>query len=210
MRKADLLDIVEAAYDVRKGDQEWLEGVVNATHFAQDRGLGVFGFVYELSDSFDVRVQSFSGAHMAEHFDGTVLDQVFGHMDARVRRTTFERVSGTTSEFGGDLFALISQSESTRRAGIQDYLTVNCMDPTRIGCSLNVSLPAALRLTPSERSTWNRVATHISAGHRLRRHVGRNGETRLDPTRGADAILRPSGSVQHAEEPAQSREAREQ
>jgi len=205
MRKAELLDIVEAAYDVERDEQTWLAGIVNATRLSQGRGLAVFGLLYRLSAAFDVHVLAFEGVNMAERFDGEVVQQVFTYFNAAARRSLFGRVAGTTSEFGGDVFALIQQSESTRQAGICDYVTVNAMDPTRMGCSLNISLPPIQRLARADRSIWNRVAAHVSAAYRLRRKLGRE-----SLTSGSDAILSPSGRVEHAEEPAKSREAREE
>src|SRR5262249_38065861 len=85
-------------------------------------------------------------------------------------------------------------------------LVVNIIaDPRVRGCSLQVPLPRIERTPALVRRTWARMAAHLGAGLRLRRELG--SASAFD---GAEAILSPSGRVDHAEEPAPSTGAREQ
>jgi hypothetical protein len=72
--------------------------------------------------------------------------------------------------------------------GAQDAIGIVAGDPSGHGVVVHAMRRARSRLAPGERQLWTRVAAHIAAGYRLRRGM---------PS--ADAVLSPSGRVEHAE-----------
>jgi len=73
------------------------------------------------------------------------------------------------------------------------------------GYSTVVSAYLPEALSPSRRtaSRWSRVATHLSAGFRVRRGLDAlSRRSNRDPLVGSEAILTPRGKVEHAEAPA--------
>src|SRR6478672_11956356 len=45
---SDLIDIVGASYDLEGSDAQWLRKILERASPALDRGLGVFGFVFDI------------------------------------------------------------------------------------------------------------------------------------------------------------------
>jgi DNA-binding CsgD family transcriptional regulator len=85
--------------------------------------------------------------------------------------------------------------------GVRDLFIVNGLDPTRHGIYLNASVAEDVTLSRRQVATWTRVAAHLAAGYRLRRMP--------QPAEG-EAVITPSGRVEHAQEPAKSPLARRQ
>jgi DNA-binding CsgD family transcriptional regulator len=76
-------------------------------------------------------------------------------------------------------------------------LSINAYDASGFGVCLGAFLPKTRALRGAERRTFERVATHLAAGFRLRRRA-----------RAAEAILSVSGTVLHASASAETKRAR--
>jgi DNA-binding CsgD family transcriptional regulator len=100
-----------------------------------------------------------------------------------------------------------------RRWGVADELWVNAQDPTGVGCCLIAPLRSH-PLSKREVHQWRCVAAHVATAFRIRRQLaGWSGSvaTTTAPGRAPpvpEAILRPDGKLDHAEEPAQGAPAR--
>ena len=91
-----------------------------------------------------------------------------------------------------------------RQLRLADEYWINAQDPTYFGCCFIVPSRERKRFLPLEAAQWRRVAARVSAAFRMRRQLAA-----LDPRRPTpEAVLRPDGRVEHAEEPAQDRAAR--
>ncbi|MGH7435154.1 MAG: helix-turn-helix transcriptional regulator, partial [Polyangiaceae bacterium] len=92
-------------------------------------------------------------------------------------------------------------SQDLVRLGIRDCLMVRGADSGGYSTVLSAYLPIASRPSRRKISRWNRIACHLAAGFRARRALAgfEGNERRCDPLVGSDAILAPSGEVQHAE-----------
>lgn len=206
--KADLLSVVEAAYRVDGTEEEWLKGVVDAAHPALERGLGVYGFLYDLPS---VATQAQFG-----HVYGVNLPASYGRKAELISaglkllpQGMLEEIfsasfCNTTSSTGGQLYDLIKAQAHVD--GVYDNFSVNAIDPTGQGCTLISNLPKEYRAPLRTRARWGRISAHVAAGHRLQRRLTALRAKAAEDT--AEAVLSPSGKVEHAEEPAQSKEAR--
>jgi len=81
--------------------------------------------------------------------------------------------------------------------GIRDAVMINGLDPSRLGCALYIFSAGMFRITPAKRQLLTRIATHLSTAYRLHRRLERT----------VDAILAPSGKIEHAEKTASSNDS---
>jgi DNA-binding CsgD family transcriptional regulator len=93
--------------------------------------------------------------------------------------------------------------------GWHDSLMVNGLDPTGYGFCCGVWLPRKRKMTDSLRERWSRLAAHLAAANRLRHRLDSNRDEATRPET-AEAILTPSGKLEHAADEAKSDEAREE
>jgi DNA-binding CsgD family transcriptional regulator len=94
------------------------------------------------------------------------------------------------------------------RYGIGDLVGVNGVDPSGRGCMLTVAVDEMPRAR-GVGHVWHRIAAHLSAGNRLRgtlEAVAKGADNAADR---AEAILGPTGKIEHATGPAESPAARE-
>lgn len=203
---SDIIDILEAAYDVDQTEELWLERTVKAAAATVDEGLGVMGYVYDATDLEEVKVGSFFCDQRGPLASSREQVQaLIRHSDPEyVARTWRGLPCSTVSETPG-----IEDQPGYRALvgmGVHDIFVINGIDPTWHGCWLGAGLPKVTRLDTAAQAMWSRVATHVASGFRVRRRLERL--QRLDATLGADAVLDPGGKVVHAEGDAKSRTAR--
>jgi DNA-binding CsgD family transcriptional regulator len=200
----DLLDVVEAAYDVDASEADWLRGLARASARLFSRGLGAAIYTYDysggeptirtlqLADGFDAswlpkfRVRLGSGPEVV----GPVQWRRWFHQSAGTARTT------------PNLDALIRALEEF--GGASDVFGINGRDPEGFGVFFAAPLPRPMRLGTKQRELYARVAAHIAAGYRIRRRLD---GLRLTPD-GAEAVLRPDGKLMHAVGDARDAESR--
>ncbi|HEX6273897.1 MAG TPA: LuxR C-terminal-related transcriptional regulator [Polyangiaceae bacterium] len=94
------------------------------------------------------------------------------------------------------------------RYGVEDMVGVNGLDPSGRGCMLAIATPRR-KHSPRTQHLWHRLAAHISAGNRLRAVLEKLASETQDLTAHAEAILSPSGKIEHATGPAEPRAARD-
>ncbi len=100
-----------------------------------------------------------------------------------------------------------------RRWGLADELWVNAQDPTAVGCCL-IAPMRSYPLSKREVHQWRCVAAHVATAFRVRRQLAAWSISPTTTTTSGnalavpEAILRPDGRLDHAEEPAQGAVAR--
>jgi DNA-binding CsgD family transcriptional regulator len=172
-RTPDWIGILEAAYEIERDDEGWLNGLIDGALSSLDRGLGLMAFGYDSSDPSRFRL----GALVHRGFSKRRLDvtmEIMADYTSRpdfVERTYRFTPCATMSEIDGDT---TDWRKLAATAGIGDTLGVNGVDPSGRGCMLGVILPSETRLTTGQRQTLNRISTHMAAAYRLR-HKLRSG-----------------------------------
>jgi DNA-binding CsgD family transcriptional regulator len=197
----DLVGILEAAYRVEQDERSWLAGTLAAAGPSLDHGMGCSAFLYDASDPARFRIWSFLGASGR---DEAIVEALERSSPERVRWTFRTQACRTASE--GPDWENQPAAKLFRTMGIADVFFVNGLDPLGVGCFLTAKLAAQHRAPAAERAVWSRVAAHVAAGHRLQRRLAAAAPS--DLTAGADAILEPTGKVQHAADDARSPQAR--
>jgi DNA-binding CsgD family transcriptional regulator len=198
--KADALDVLEAAYTVDGTEREWLERLCTVIHAQLGQEDGVIGMPYRIGEDGRLTPGQALCVQLPSAFEERIR-QLVREMPADYIRETFARYPAAVATKVGTPEAL-----RATRAGIRawadlygaqwcDMMVINGLDPTGHGLYIGLPLRAEGRMSTKWRTHWDQVATHLAAAHRLRRRVTAL-EARTADT--ADAILTPSGRVDHA------------
>ena len=192
-----LVDVIEAAYRLEGNDATWLAGVVEAATPAVDRGMGVYGFEFDHSDPETISIDTFSAdnAIISPDLVRMWFAALAPHEVAKVFRLTAplatisERLDVTPSELDSNP----AMRSFCRGLGVKDQLTVRAVDTSHSGVTICTPLAKAGLADRHDAKVWALIASHLSAGYRLRKALAGT-----DPTAGADAILDPEGRCCHA------------
>jgi DNA-binding CsgD family transcriptional regulator len=207
---SDLLDIVEAAYDVDAEGDAWLERLARLVRPHLDRGFGVAAFEYYRP----------VGAHpqiLRRHHLGIpdglaeLYRTVFDTMDGEIRQRAFRlgpcvtgsQLMGIRSEFRDEPH----MKRYVQRFGMFDSMWITAAEPSGLGCGFHAGRAQIAWATPAETRIWGRLAGHLATAVRLRARL--HGAKERSETPAPDAVFDPDGNVQHASGPASSRTARE-
>lgn len=177
---ATCIDVCEAAYDLRLGPDEWLPNLLDKGAPLFDRGLGCAAAMWagQSSDEQPLLAQlcvNGGASDLGASFARAAQDVGIG-----LPRTAAARDGGahTASEMV-DEPSILRAFE--KRLGCKDVLGVWALDPLLHGVGINIPSSSFVSLSRAERSRWQRLATHIATGHRLRRRLGCASETSATP-----------------------------
>jgi DNA-binding CsgD family transcriptional regulator len=202
-RSADWIDLVESAYSTFSDEVGWLERVAASAGAIAARRV--------VACAYDATKPDWVGIDgVAAHGVGPdVVQRMFTLSIPRESReqakfiSQFRSVMLATTQDGTLSRAVAAHYRRLARdQGVSGLTYVNATDPTHRGCLL-IILGIDPRWGPAQRVQWRRAAVHVAAGLRVRR-----GLAGREPSRGAEAILRPDGRIEHAEAPAQGAVAR--
>ena len=195
-----LLDLVELCYRVDVPESEWLGALADAAVPMIGGGLGVSAHVYRrvTGDRREI-----GAVEMSPRMDTTWLRGFLESLPADLVSAWRYRAAGAMSSmpaFGPMIEALGSFG------GARDIFNVHGLDPSGHGASISAPQTKKLRRSKRRDELFSRVAAHLASAYRIRRRLAGHD---VDLTRGAEAVLRPDGRVEHAEGPAKEAEARE-
>lgn len=202
-KKADEVSVLEAAYRLDGPETDWLRGVAETAVPLLDQGWGVTASTWCVKpDAIQLRsIVSLGGpAGFGEAVVKAMRDTA-----PDIQRLPLAGPSPCTSlsaAGGGKLVADDPGSQELIRLGIRDCLMVFGADSGGFATVVSAYLPSAERPSRRTVSRWSRVASHLSAGFRVRRGLEAIRGRAIDPLAGSEAILTPRGALQHAEGPA--------
>jgi DNA-binding CsgD family transcriptional regulator len=209
--KPDALGVVEAAYTPDVSHSVWLGRLVRAAAPHLDRGDGVVGFAFDATDATSIELGKpvFAGAERP--IWRGMQDATRGLSPRGVRRTYLgTRPFGSVAQrFTGKtrpIFLELSR-RCYRPCGFTDLLVLHVVDATQRGCVLAAPTREAHFASRKEIVLWSRIAAHVRSAHRLQLCMLSGEGSLLDAS--PEAILSPSGKVEHAVGPARDRDARE-
>jgi DNA-binding CsgD family transcriptional regulator len=203
----DAIEIVEAAYDLTGDTRAWLTRLLECAGARLDRGLGTGIALFDSQtariDRATLVIRGLDPALVAEmHAVGDLERDSLRTITGRpTQLTTVTQGLGLTVPEARS-FALMN---ALRPHGVHDVLGAFAMNPCRWWVQLVAPMPDTTRPTRSEHATWGKLLAHVAAGARMR-DVLAAGPPAIED---GEAILSPSGAVQHAEPVAQSAGARE-
>jgi len=205
--KRDAISIVEAAY-VQADVAAWLDGVVDAACPLLDTGYGLHAHAFRVHPEHDAttlthvtwKCEPSSVAGMTS-VRRSLLNQ-WPMVDGRVellstRPYTVAPWAGLISERMGVAKFVLTAIDPSGDSGI-DSFGVLASNPCGDGVCVAANLPTSKRPSAATRRLWTMVAVHVAAGYRV--------VQALDSK--VDAVLRPDGRIEHAEDDATSPKAR--
>jgi DNA-binding CsgD family transcriptional regulator len=202
--KTDAISIVEAAYDLQGDRRAWVSRLLDRAAPKLDRGLGVGISMYGPGVRPEEALVGTRGVDTGRQDAARVMIAAYPDLFRRLMLepgpacTTAAEKMGLTTE---QTLSWRPYVEFVHAVGIRDYVAVVSRDVSGHAVFLSAASPDGRRPTRYERTLWNRIATHISAGARLWR--GAQGPLPGDVAAGAEAVLSPSGAIAHAEPQAQ-------
>jgi DNA-binding CsgD family transcriptional regulator len=193
--------LVEVAYRPARNTRAWLQGVADTTRSLLPRETGVFAMAVDLSDAKRVKLDEFVSAGATDALKEFVTgvtptlseaDQAETYRSPIVFGTMSERLGGPERYRGHWVF------QEFQRRGWVDFDLLLAFDPTGLGCIVAWEREDIGSTPRRTGAMWGRLAAHLTAGLRLQQALGA-GRTpgELDEAQ-ADAILRPSGRLEHA------------
>jgi DNA-binding NarL/FixJ family response regulator len=224
----DGIAVFEAAYALEGDERTWLSRLGDAVRLNVEgcAGLRVQTYDATQADLIAMRVVEVCGwdTALAEAVESDVGIPL-SVMSTDVRRALV-RIFRT--RFVGSLRAAVpvlrrvglgeehvrryesALGHSLDKANHEDCWWINSQDPTGIGCLFGVWLRFGKRPHPREIHRWHCMASHVASAFRVRRQLAafeRKGPGMAGSA--VEAILKPDGTLEHAESAAQSDEARE-
>ena len=208
VKPSQAVSLIESAYRLDCSTEEWLQQVAASASAALGSEQGAMAFRYDASVNwvnsgvpalhrlspqfaFDFFNQKDAPPEVAQKMAEVFLSIRLGSLREVVRERGFSGLEVVLDRYG-----------------IEDMIGVNGLDPSGKGCMLAIAARKGV-LSPRTARVWQRLSAHISAGNRLRAELERLAPESSDPTARAEAILSPSGNVEHASGPAEPRYARE-
>lgn len=198
--RADSLSVVEAAYARAPNEEAWLGRVAQAIAENLDGELGAAAWFIDFLPGVDAKprcstfvsvgsceprvveyVRTLHGRDLPPPLGALVYGAAYGH----------GRVVAGARELMGPVFDAVNP-QGHERTGATDCLAVQCFDAEGRGVALALPSPTTVRTTDRRRRTWERIASHVSAGLRLQR-IATSGDLGS-----ADALLDAHGRVCHA------------
>jgi DNA-binding CsgD family transcriptional regulator len=196
-----LLDVVEAGYEIGRGEDAWIRGIAERVHPLIDEGLGTQTGTYELQgDRLHISALVSLGESAPRVYE--LMMKILARTDHRPMIAAYLTLPVCTMTQG----RVRNQQRDplwqrvVRETGVHDVLKVAITDPSGRGFSFGANLGRARSVSPREGARLGRVGAHLQTAFRAR------AADRTTP--GDDAVLRPDGRVEHAEREATDKNAR--
>jgi DNA-binding CsgD family transcriptional regulator len=206
--KNDAVAIIEAAYDLKGNDQEWLDRLARTVRPSLERGQGIVAYFFDASGTL-LETSGFMGidadpmhVEAARLSNSLPFQRSNAAMNATYRAPSALRYA--SAALGPTRFRKFrSVVRPLMRSPYPDVVVLNATDVSHTGCIL-----AAPALQPSSQALsrtdyWARLATHVAAGLRLRRTL----MSAARPTSSTEAVLSADGAILHASGPASGLDA---
>ena len=205
----DVLDVLESAYQLGGDDDAWLERVARvAQRHIDPRHRGVIAFFYQLGSDGRVTPGKVLSHDVPTPFVAVAAQIPHALPPWYVRETFAQHPCGSALHTGStraQSFTRGQMKQAFASIGWRDLFVVNGLDPTGRGVYLAAARASARPLPPALQTRWTRIAVHLAAAWRLRRSLRGADADDLD---GAEAIVSPTGKIEHAARPARTRDAR--
>jgi DNA-binding CsgD family transcriptional regulator len=219
----DTIAIFEAAYSLDGDEQAWLSRLAEAIQLRIDGTRGIYAQSYDATQTERVVVRATAECGLDEGMVATAVASValpeseHKPLVALLRRPFVASLRAAPAALAR--LGLDGGQAETFETNVDRFLLdyryvdqwwINAQDPTRHGCIFVASLSARGQPGPREVHAWQCAAAHVASAFRIRRQLAAwrpDGAVASRPA--PEAVLRPDGTLQHAEAPATSPEARE-
>jgi len=206
-READPIDVVEAAYNVGVSDKEWLRTLAETVRPLIDGGAGMLAYSFDPGTPLDKLhsdpilwdLNQWEFPSIANWVSENPEFLRFVHMNNQGLLAMLDLCK--RAGFRDIAAALPTMARDYAAVGVADYVALQTVEPGGAGVVIAAGQKTPRSFDARTRRVWNRVNTHIAAGRRLR-YAMKQG------TAPEEAILKPNGTVEHAEGETTERTAR--
>lgn len=187
----DLLDIVEAAYNVDLPDARWLRELAHASRPHLDTGFGLAAFEYFKPDGAQPKIIQHFHLGIPEELEA-IYSTVFAKMDPGIRLRPFRLGPCVT---GSELMRMREKfceephmKKFVHRFGMYDSIWITAAEPSGRGIGFHAGRAEIKWASTIQKKRWGKVAAHLSSAVRLRHklrsrepgHAGEVGEAVFD------------------------------
>jgi len=202
------LGVIESAYRLGCETEEWLDGALRSIARALECDPSGAAAIYDITAPNWVELSCIVNRGLPPAFLAEAFNQV-PPSEAHARGLVNLYRSGM---FGSAIDMVVphvpAYPELMGRFGMEDAAVIIAADPTQTGALF--ALPTARRHdSPRTRYIWRKIMTHLSAGLRLRRGLGPAASSGSNAIDRAEAILTPTGKLEHATAEASTSEGRD-
>jgi DNA-binding CsgD family transcriptional regulator len=195
----DIIGILEAIYRVEAEPDMWLTRILEAARPLMDAGLGLSAGTYDAVGP-TLAVEAFVSVGVPDGSSEKVRATSYDFTPEYVDKAFLGHVCEAASSISGwDDLAFVRDG-TLLPFGIRDRIGINGLSTDCSGTIIGIHLPVERGLSPAERRTYAKIACHLGAAHRLRRRLKQG-------IASAEAVLSPSGRIEHAEGTAADRDA---
>jgi DNA-binding CsgD family transcriptional regulator len=192
--RLDYVAVIETAYRFDLPDEEWLTSLLSQLRPALDHGLGVFGWFFH-DDLLLGRIRT-----------PIFLDNPSWSYELSARAARLIAPELWRAVYLSPTCAPVSQAHKRYPAlhggyldvvlpyGIRDQILVRAYDASRTGAVFSAHARQTVRLHPRRAFCLSRVAAHVAAAYRLRRHADRL-PGRQTEAANSEAVLAPDGRL---------------
>lgn len=204
MKAPNPIDVVERAYQLEGSDDAWLRDVLQNVAPLLDGGCGLIGYAYDiaipssvwLEKAVSIGITDEQMTIMKRVLDTYGKDQVNRMQRAPVPLSTLVEASTATGTDNPLTFGPFASY--LKRLDACDAAALRTIEPGGRGLVLCGFQKQPRTFERRTKALWAKVSTHLAAGRRLR-----------EQARAVEAVLTPSGKVEHAEGEGTERSARE-
>lgn len=192
--KFDLVGPVEAVYRLELPTEEWLRGILEALRPVVDDGSGLYGHTYRIDSSLRIFDATFASLGCSDAVQAA-LPIVFELTPEFVRDSFLAddvRATSTIPSWVDSPTAHLARS-----LGVHDCWGINGRNIDRQGVAIILNRKRAEPVPRALAQTLKRIAAHLAAAARLRRRLDE--ATTAAEAHCAEAVLKPNGSIEHAE-----------
>jgi DNA-binding CsgD family transcriptional regulator len=199
----DVLDAIETIYQIECAPNQWLRNVGQQIYHQLGAGVGLFGFEYRIVDgklivNEELRLEMPGPQQLPIREALEMLPIDFVRKTFATPANCATQSQATPAELRPFVAGFMAPLAVY---GWHDFVCFGGVDPEGNGLCLHPWLPRTDALSPRMRNRWTCAAVHACTALRLRRRFLATADV-------ADAVLTPTGKVEHAEGEAKLDEAR--
>jgi DNA-binding CsgD family transcriptional regulator len=203
VRSREVIGLLERAYDLSAQEEAWLRGISDAALPLLDDGFGTCAWKVDQKTG---QVVSFVTSAAPEWVPALVRNLVAAASGAERAIASRRRFMTLSQNFGAERWLGL---EITKRHvlpyGVADAMSIQSMDAEgRFLLVVCAPLRKTVQPTAVDGARWSRVASHVAAASRLRERL----LVRPSESEG-EAVVSPSGELDHAQGKATARSARD-
>jgi DNA-binding CsgD family transcriptional regulator len=210
-RDAAVIDSTERAYDLLAPKERWLHEIIEHLRPALDSGLGIFGWLYDARDFKNLVFTNPVFLGIPPELPGALVScNQDPDTPLALVQMHYRTPAGPFSMSLGNEFAnYMPWRKHVHPVGVKDLLVVNGIDANRMGCAISAPRRAVARISAERLALLQYLSAHLATAYRLRRRIEALSDTPPGPEHPrVEAVLTPSGRLEHASTLGRSREAK--